>query len=80
MKFAEDLLALALYLANLKIEPSRQASLRRAVSTAYYALFHLLISEAMLSWSQAEQRAALGRLFDHGTMLNASLKASCSSQ
>jgi uncharacterized protein (UPF0332 family) len=74
MQFAEALLALALHLAKLEIEPSRQASLRRAVSTAYYALFHLLVSEATLSWNQVEQRSSVGRLFEHGTMKSASEK------
>lgn len=39
-------------------EPSRpqQASLRRAVSTAYYALFHFLIDEACRIWVGAGAR------------------------
>lgn len=53
-------------------EEPRQAGLRRAVSTAYYSLFHLLISEATSNWSRAEQRPALGRIFEHGKMKNAS--------
>lgn len=50
----------------------RQASLRRAVSTACYALFHLLVSEATSNWSRVEFRSALGRIFEHGKMKNAS--------
>ena len=46
--------------------------MRRAVSTAYYALFHLLISEAVANWSQKDLRNALGRAFEHGTMKSAS--------
>lgn len=42
MAYADDLLELARHLANLDAGSARQASLRRAVSTAYYALFHLL--------------------------------------
>jgi len=42
--------------------------LRRSVSTAYYAPFHLLISEAVGNWNRVNQRAALGRAFEHGTM------------
>jgi hypothetical protein len=34
---------------------SKQASLRRAVSTAYYALFHLLIDEAVGKWGDTSQ-------------------------
>src|SRR5258706_10770140 len=72
MPFPDDLLELAKDLANLHPENPRQASLRRAVSTAYYALFHLLISEATLNWARPELRAALGRIFDHGSMKTAS--------
>jgi hypothetical protein len=42
-----------------------QASLRRAVSTAYYALFHLPIDEAVGNWGVPRQRS---RTFDHGKM------------
>lgn len=68
MPFAEDLLDVARSLADMDEEGPRQASLRRAVSTAYYALFHLLISEATSNWNRAEPRAALGRIFEHGKM------------
>jgi len=46
MAFAQDLLEQSSHLANREPRRPRQASLRRAVSTAYYALFHLLIQEA----------------------------------
>jgi len=42
----EDLLEQAGHLARRERKRPRQASLRRAVSAAYYALFHLLTSEA----------------------------------
>jgi hypothetical protein len=42
------------------------------VSTAYYALFHLLIRDAVLNWKRNDQRAALARAFDHGPMKKAS--------
>lgn len=42
-----QLLDVARDLANLDARRPRQASLRRAVSTAYYALFHLLIQSAV---------------------------------
>ena len=74
MAFADDLLELAQHLANLEPASPRQASLRRAVSTAYYALFHLLISEATLNWSRVDLRSALGRVFEHGNMKSASEK------
>ncbi len=72
MPFAEDLLDVARGLADMDAGFPRQASLRRAVSTAYYALFHLLISEATLNWSQVELRSVLARIFEHGKMKNAS--------
>jgi hypothetical protein len=37
---------------------------RRAVSTAYYALFHLLIHDATRNWKRAAQRPLLARGFD----------------
>ena len=51
----------------------KQASLRRAVSTAYYALFHLLCSEAasrMIRSSDHPEllRGSLRRAFHHGVM------------
>lgn len=72
MAFPDDLLELAQELANLHPESPNQASLRRAVSTAYYALFHLLISETTANWARPELRARLGRCFDHGPMKTAS--------
>lgn len=71
MGYADELLELAQELANLHPGNPHQASLRRAVSTAYYALFHLLISEATANWQRPELRAILGRVFDHGPMKQA---------
>jgi hypothetical protein len=71
MAYADDLLELAQQLANLEPNP-RQACLGRAVSTAYYALFHLLISEATSNWARPELRSQLGRVFGHGRMKSAS--------
>ena len=68
MAFADDLLEQAYHLANLESGDPKQASLRRAVSTAYYALFHLLIDEAVGNWGVARQRSILARTFDHGKM------------
>jgi hypothetical protein len=72
MAFADDLLQLAREIANLRPEVPHQASLRRAISTAYYAIFHLLISEAPANWGRPELRTLLGRCFDHGPMKTAS--------
>jgi len=62
----DDLLQLA-HESVRKTSPN-QAELRRAVSTVYYALFHLLVSETTLNWSRDTSRNALGRMFDHGLM------------
>ncbi len=79
MALANDLLEQAYHLASREPKRPRQASLRRAVSTSYYALFHLLFSEATRNWKQSSQRAALGRYFRHGSMAKASdkQKADC---
>ena len=47
MAYPEDLLEQANHLARREPKRPKQASLRRAVSTAYYALFHLLIGQAV---------------------------------
>src|SRR4051794_11457828 len=70
----EELLNLASRLATLDGVNTDQATLRRAVSTSYYALFHLLISEATLNWGRSEHRSQIGRLFEHGGMRKASEK------
>jgi uncharacterized protein (UPF0332 family) len=72
MAYHDDLLRQALQLAHREPRNPRQASLRRAVSTAYDALFHLLVSEAVANWSRANLRTALSRAFDHGIMKAAS--------
>src|ERR1700733_895342 len=46
MTFHRDLLNQAKSLANKESRRPKQASLRRAVSTAYYAIFHMIIDEA----------------------------------
>jgi hypothetical protein len=51
MGLAQDLLQQANHLASYEGANPSQASLRRAVSTAYYALFHLLIEDAAKRWS-----------------------------
>jgi len=72
--YPDDLLELAQHLANLEPTNPRQACLRRSVSTAYYALFHLLTGEATSHWIRPEldSKLPLGRLFGHGKMKNAS--------
>ena len=71
MAFADDLLEQAYHLANKENDNPTQASLRRSVSTAYYALFHLLIDEAVSNWSVERHRSALARTIEHKTMKKA---------
>src|SRR5579863_4007092 len=68
MPFADDLLEQARHLANREPKRPRQASLRRAVSAAYYALFHLLTTETAKNWKRASDRARIARIFDHAQM------------
>src|SRR6266849_8303189 len=68
MRLPEGLLEQAQHLARREPKRPKQASLRRAISTAYYALFHLLISEAILSWKRVEDRDDLARMFEHTNM------------
>jgi uncharacterized protein (UPF0332 family) len=74
MAYAEDLLQLAVEIAKLRQNDAHQPCLRRALSTAYYALFHLLISDAVASCGDPQLHAALSRIFDHGSMRQASDK------
>jgi uncharacterized protein (UPF0332 family) len=71
MAFADDLLRDARHLAGRGGKHPKQSSLRRAVSTAYYALFHLLIADFVRNWKIKDQRSRLGRMFEHRKMLNA---------
>ncbi|HEY3739279.1 MAG TPA: hypothetical protein VGL53_05520 [Bryobacteraceae bacterium] len=66
MSYHDDLLGHAMD-ALTRASPS-QADLRRSVSTAYYALFHLLISETVDHWDLESSRGALARMFEHSVM------------
>ena len=75
----DDLMDLAERIARLDTGKPRQAHLRRAVSTAYYAVFHFLVEESCAAQigtlnAQRPYRNALGRAFVHTVM-----KQSCSS-
>ena len=73
MELSRDLLDLADYLSRKERRKPRQASLRRAVSTAYYALFHLLIEDATKRWNgHKDSRLGLARAFEHANMDKAS--------
>ena len=70
------LLEQARHLATLDQRRPRQANLRRAVSSAYYALFHFFVDQACREvWgSQRESapfRQVLARAFQHGVMRSA---------
>lgn len=74
-RLPEDLLEQAEFLVRREPRRPKQASLRRAISTAYYALFHLITFEAaQLIGPNLEMAASQKnqRWFHHGTM-----KASC---
>ena len=65
----EDLLELADHLARREAGKPRQISLRRAVSTAYYALFHALAAlcaDKLIGWSKPwEAFTPIYRSLDH---------------
>ena len=75
MSLAGDLLEQSKALALLDPNKPKQASLRRAISAAYYALFHLLVEEgAKLFVRDDFSRAALlSRKFEHKRMKDASM-------
>ncbi|MEX0711678.1 MAG: hypothetical protein WD278_04975 [Pirellulales bacterium] len=73
MSLPGDLLEQAKHLAKRESRRPRQASLRRSVSSAYYALFHLLVDEAakMLVGGKPLQ-CLVSRAFLHDEMKQAS--------
>ncbi|MCE9556098.1 MAG: hypothetical protein K8T91_22345 [Planctomycetes bacterium] len=76
MSLHKDLLRQAERLARLDAKKPKQANLRRAVSSVYYALFHFAVDEAcrVAIGSQHDQtpfRQILARAFVHGTMSQA---------
>ncbi len=73
MPLHDDLLTLARslvpeYIPRYPTAPA-EANLRRGVSTAYYALFHLLVGEAMMRIvADPSLRARVARSFQHDRM------------
>jgi hypothetical protein len=67
--FPEELLDQASILVTAE---QTQANLRRAVSAAYYALFHLLIRDTISHWSNPNHYPRLVRTFEHQRMKTAS--------
>ena len=74
MAYHDELLQQAKELVHNNPNNPTQADLRRSVSSAYYALFHLLIFEACLNRSNDISRPGLARMFDHGVMKKVSKK------
>ena len=71
MPLADDLLIQARMLATVDPGIPLQANLRRSISAAYYAVFHLLVAEAV-EWTVPKRPAGLSarvaRLFSHSEM------------
>jgi uncharacterized protein (UPF0332 family) len=70
MSFSTDLLAQARHLATREPKRPKQASLRRALSAAYYALFHLLSADAAALFAPKPLRSKVKRVLQHGAMKN----------
>lgn len=73
MTLHHDLLDQAAHLATRETKKPKQASLRRAVSAAYYALFHLLVADGAKRFSPAKPdnlHLLIQRAFTHGDMRN----------
>jgi uncharacterized protein (UPF0332 family) len=69
MAYPDELIAHANHLVDLNLEQNpNQADLRRAVSAAYYAVFHLLTFEAASNWKHDRHRNMFVRIFDHKPM------------
>ena len=68
MGLADDLLEDAHFLAEKGVADQRQTLMRRSISTAYYAAFHLFIEDFVEHWEFPDQRARLGRMFAHRKM------------
>jgi hypothetical protein len=72
---ADELLEDARFLADKGVADQRQTMMRRSISTAYYATFHLFVEDFVEHWEVPEERARLGRMFNHGPMRNAAYTA-----
>ncbi|HUI77816.1 MAG TPA: hypothetical protein VLY24_07855 [Bryobacteraceae bacterium] len=69
MAYPDDLIAHANFLVDLNgPQDPKQVDLRRAVSAAYYALFHLLTTEAAQNWKHIRHQNKFARIFDHRPM------------
>jgi uncharacterized protein (UPF0332 family) len=74
MSLAEELLSQARFLANLDPHSPVQANLRRAVSSAYYSVFHLFSAEVaaqIISSGPSGLRERTQRALNHNSMYKA---------
>ena len=70
MSRSDDLLALASKMANYKKADLQDARSRKAISAAYYALFHLLLEHAAAKLvSHPGVRKLVGRAYSHTDMV-----------
>ena len=73
MSLHGDLLEQARHLANRERRRPKQASLRRAISTAYYALYHLLVAETTrILIRNVAPKNRFARAIDHTNLKSAS--------
>ena len=68
MTLHTDLLEQARHLVRRDAKRPKQVNLRRAVSSAYYALFHLLVADGAKGVRPAAVRDHVRRLYEHGAM------------
>ena len=77
MAYHDDLIQHAIFLSELNLpDEPKQVDVRRAVSAAYYGLFHLLTTEAAQNWKHQGHRDRFARMFDHGRMKTCSSRVS----
>lgn len=83
MTLADGLISHSRMLLVLDPRRPKQVNLRRAVSSAYYALFHLLVQDAAMQFARmlgcgedAALIARLGRTFRHAAMKDVSKQIS----
>ncbi len=75
MSLPKELLDVAIHLSHRERLKPKQASLRRAISTGYYALFHLFTEEAARAFLRGNNTKIFDktfrRIFEHTEMKNA---------
>ena len=74
MALCDDLLDDARHLAQRGSSENRPSCKRRAISTAYYAVFHMIVDDFVEHCPFPDQRARLGRMFTHQKMRDTRVK------